>query len=152
MFELLRNHIEKRVHLTDEEFEIIKKYFIPKRLKKSQFLLHERQVCTHIGFVGSGCLRQYTIDNKGNEHIIQFAIEDWWISDLHSFLSGSPSKFNIDALQDSEVLLLGKTARDKLLDDCPKMERFFRLLMETHHVATEERVADSLSMSAEEQY
>ena len=86
-----------------------------------------------------------TIDNKGNEHIIQFAIEDWWVSDLNSFLSGSPSKYNIDALQNSEVLLLEKSERDKLLDACPKMERFFRLLMEAHHVATEERVADSLS-------
>jgi CRP-like cAMP-binding protein len=152
MFELLRTHIEKRVHLTDEEFKISAGYFIPKKLKKHQFLLNEGEVCYHIGFVNSGCLRQYTIDNKGNEHIIQFAIEDWWISDLHSFLSGSPSKFNIDALQDSEVLLLEKSARDKLLDACPKMERFFRLLMETHHVATEERVASSLSLSAEEQY
>ena len=152
MFELLRTHIEKRVHLTDEEFSISTKYFISKKLKKHQFLLNEGQVCTQIGFVNSGCLRHYTIDNKGNEHILQFAIEDWWISDLHSFLSGTPSKFNIDALQDSEVLLLEKSARDKLLDDCPKMERFFRLLMEAHHVATEERVAESLSYSAEERY
>ena len=152
MFELLRTHIEKRVHLTDEEFEISAKYFIPKKLKKHQFLLNEGQVCTHIGFVNSGCLREYTIDNKGNEHIIQFAIEDWWVSDLNSFLSGSPSKYNIDALQNSEVLLLEKSERDKLLDACPKMERFFRLLMEAHHVATEERVADSLSRSAEERY
>jgi CRP-like cAMP-binding protein len=152
MFELLRTHIEKRVHLTDEEFEISAKYFIPKKLKKHQFLLNEGQVCTHIGFVNSGCLREYTIDNKGNEHIIQFAIEDWWVSDLNSFLSGSPSKYNIDALQNSEVLLLEKSERDKLLDACPKMERFFRLLMEAHHVVTEERVADSLSRSAEERY
>ena len=152
MFELLRTHIEKRVHLTDEEFEISAKYFIPKKLKKHQFLLNEGQVCTHIGFVNSGCLREYTIDNKGNEHIIQFAIEDWWVSDLNSFLSGSPSKYNIDALQNSEVLLLEKSERDKLLDACSKMERFFRLLMEAHHVATEERVADSLSRSAEERY
>ena len=152
MFDLIREHIEKRVHLTDEEFEICIKFFVVKKLKRHQFLLHEGQVCKHIGFVNSGCLREYTIDNKGNEHIIQFAVKDWWVSDLHSFLSGSPSKYNIDALQNSEVLLLEKSARDKLLDACPKMERFFRLLMEAHHVATEERVADTLSHSAEERY
>lgn len=152
MFSLLRAHIEKRVHLTDEEFEISAKFFIPKKLRKNQFLLNEGEVCTHIGFVNSGCLREYTIDNKGTEHIVQFAIEDWWVSDLNSYLSGKPSVYNVDALQDSEVLLLEKSARDELLDNCPKMERFFRLLIEANHVATHQRIADSLSASAEERY
>ena len=152
MFSLLRTHIEKRVHLMDEEFEVSSKFFIPKKLRKNQFLLNEGEICTHIGFVNSGCLREYTIDNKGTEHIVQFAIEDWWVSDLHSFLSGEPAEFNVDALQDSEVLLLEKSARDELLDNCPKMERFFRLLIEANHVATHQRIADSLSSSAEERY
>lgn len=152
MFSLLRAHIEKRVHLADEEFSIITKYFVPKSLKKHQFLLNEGNVCTHIGFVNTGCLREYTIDNKGIEHIIQFAIEDWWVSDLHSFLSGLPATYNIDALQDSEVLLLEKSAREELLDNCPKMERFFRLLLEANYVATHNRINDALSTSAEERY
>jgi len=152
MFSLLRAHIEKRVHLTDEEFEISAKFFEPKKLRKNQFLLNEGEICTHIGFVNSGCLREYTIDNKGTEHIVQFAIEDWWVSDLNSFLSGKPAEYNVDALQDSEVLLLEKSARDEMLDKCPKMERFFRLLVEANHVATHQRIADSLSASAEERY
>lgn len=152
MFSLLRAHIEKRVHLTDEEFAVSSKFFIPKKLRKIQFLLNEGEVCTHIGFVNSGCLREYNIDSKGTEHIIQFAIEDWWVSDLHSFLSGKPAEFNVDALLDSEVLLLEKSARDELLNKCPKMERFFRLLIEANHVATHQRIADSLSASAEERY
>ena len=152
MFDLLRTHIEKRVHLTDDEFEICSKFFVPKKLRKKQFLLNEGDVCKNLGFVNSGCLREYTIDSKGAEHIIQFAIEDWWVSDLNSFLAGSPSTYNIDALEDSEVLLLEKSARDKLLDSCPKMERFFRLLMEANHVAVQRRVSDSLSASAEERY
>lgn len=152
MFHLLRSHIEKRVHLTDEEFRTITKFFIPKKFRKKQFLLHEGEVCKNIGFVNSGCLREYTIDNKGSEHIIQFAIEDWWISDPNSFLSGLPSTYNIDALEDSEVLLLEKSARDKLLDSCPKMERFFRILIEANFVATQRRIAESLSTSAEERY
>ena len=151
-FNLLRTHIEKRVQLTDEEFEVISKFFIPKKLRKKQFLLHEGEVCKNIGFVNSGCLREYTIDSKGSEHIIQFAIEDWWISDPNSFLSGLPSTYNIDALEDSEVLLLEKSAREKLLDSCPKMERFFRILIEANFVATQRRITDSLSTSAEERY
>ena len=152
MFNLLRTHIEKRVQLKDEEFEVISKFFIPKKLRKKQFLLHEGEVCKNIGFVNSGCLREYTIDNKGSEHIIQFAIEDWWISDPNSFLSGLPSIYNIDALENSEVLLLEKSAREKLLDSCPKMERFFRILIEANFVATQRRITESLSTSAEERY
>lgn len=152
MQKLLRSHIEKRVHLTDEEFETVIKFFVVKKLRKKQFLLNEGEVCRHIGFVSSGCLREYTIDNKGAEHIIQFAIQDWWVSDLNSFLSGSPAKYNIDALQDSELLLLEKSSRDKLLDVCPKMERFFRFLLEANYIASHKRVTDSLSTSAEDRY
>jgi CRP-like cAMP-binding protein len=152
VFDLLKKHINNRVPLTDEEFNICLKFFNSKKLKKHQFLLNEGEICRYIGFVNSGCLRQYSIDNQGAEHIIQFAIEDWWISDLHSFLSGFPATYNIDALQDSEVLLLDKSARDELLNACPKMERFFRLLIESNHVATNQRISDSLSASAEERY
>lgn len=152
MFDLLRKHIGKRTHLTDEEFEIVKKYFNPKKLRKKQFLLNEGEVCRHVGFVNSGCLREYTIDNKGTEHIVQFAIEDWWVSDLNSFLSGKPTEYNIDALEDSEVLLLEKSSRDELLVECPKMERFFRILIESNHIANHQRIVDSLSASAEEKY
>ena len=152
MFNLLRTHIEKRVQLTGEEFDVITKFFKPKKLRKKQFLLHEGEVCKNIGFVNSGCLREYTIDNKGSEHIIQFAIEDWWISDPNSFLSGLPSTYNIDVLEDSEVLLLEKSERENLLDSCPKMERFFRILIEANFVATQRRISDSLSTTAEERY
>jgi CRP-like cAMP-binding protein len=152
MFSILQKHITSRVPLTDEEFNICNKFFISKKLKKHQFLLNEGDVCKYLGFVNSGCLRQYSIDNKGTEHIIQFAIEDWWVSDPHSFLSGLPATYNIDALQDSEVLLIEKSTRDELLDACPKMERFFRLLIEANHVASHQRISDSLSASAEERY
>jgi len=152
MFDLLRQHIEKRTHLTEDEFDIVKNYFVTRKLRKKQFLLNEGEVCRYIGFVNSGCMREYTIDSRGNEHIIQFAIEDWWVSDLNSFLSGEPAEYNIDALQDSEILLLEKSARDKLLDECPKMERFFRILIESNHVANHKRITDSLSTSAEEKY
>ena len=152
MFELLRKHIEKRVDLNDEEFFRCAEFFTHKTVRKRQFLLHEGDVCRQLAFVNRGCLRSYTIDHKGEEHIIQFAIEDWWISDLHSFLSGSPSTHNIDALQDSEVLLLERSARDALLETVPKMERLFRLLLEANYNATHKRIGESLSASAEERY
>ena len=152
MFDLLRAHIEKRIHLRDEEFSRCTQFFIPRKVKKRQFLLQEGDICRHIAFVNSGCLRAYTVDHKGEEHIIQFAIEDWWISDLNSYLTGSPATYNIDALQDSEVLLLEKSARDKLLEAVPSIERFFRLLQEANYTATHRRINNSLSASAEERY
>ena len=152
MFELLQKHINRKVILTDGEFNTCTKFFNHKTIRKHQFLLNEGDVCKHIVFVNSGCLREYKIDNKGAEHIIQFAIADWWVSDLNSFLSGLPATYNIDALQDSDVLLLEKSSREELLSACPKMERFFRMLLESNYVATHQRVAESLSESAEERY
>lgn len=152
MFDLLRAHIEKRIRLTEAEFSRCTQFFTPRKIKKRQFFLQEGDVCKHLAFVTAGCLRSYRVDHKGEEHIIQFATEDWWISDLHSFLAGSPSTHNIDALQDSDVLLLEHSARDTLLEAVPKMERFFRLLLEANYIATHRRIDESLSASAEERY
>ena len=152
MFSLLSAHIKKRIQLTDEEFNIGAKFFFPKTIRKYQFLLNEGDVCKYLAFVNSGCLRVYTIDHKGTEHIIQFAIQDWWVSDLNSFLSGLPATYNIDALKESQVLLLEKSAREELLKACPRMERFFRMLLEANYISMHQRVSDSLSESAEERY
>ncbi len=92
------------------------------------------------------------MDHQGEEHVIQFAVEDWWISELQSFLSGQPTKYNIDALEDSHILLLEKDAREKLLVAVPALERHFRLLQEAHFVATTHRIDKALSASAEERY
>ena len=152
MSELLRKHIDKRVRLTGEEFRMCSGFFVPKRVKKRQFLLQEGDVCKQLAFVTAGCLREYSIDHKGEEHIIQFAVEDWWISDLNSFLTGTASTHNIDALENSEVLLLDKAARDKMLETIPKMERFFRIILESNYIATHRRINEALSATAEERY
>ena len=152
MFSKLRTHIEKRVQLEDAEFSECCKYFIYKKLKKKQFFLHEGEVCRYIGFVVSGCLRVYTIDHLANEHIIQFGVEDWWVSDMNSYLSGAPSVYNIDVLRESELLMLDKDNRENMLEAVPKMERFFRLLLEANYVSTHNRINDALSKTAEERY
>jgi CRP-like cAMP-binding protein len=152
MFDLLHKHIQKRIRLNPKELNLCNQFFSQKRIKKRQSLLQEGEVCRHLAFVNSGCLREYTVDQKGEEHVIQFAIKDWWISDLNSFLGGSGSTHNIDALEDSEVLMLEREARDTLLETVPKMERFFRLLLESNYLATHKRINDSLAASAEERY
>jgi CRP-like cAMP-binding protein len=152
MSDLLRKQLQKRISLTGEEFRRVLTFFIPKKIRKRQFLLQEGEVCRSIAYLTSGCMRQYTVDGKGEEHIIQFAIEDWWISDLHSFLTGKPATDNIDALEDSEMLLLERESRDRMLEAVPKLERYFRQLQEANYVTTHRRINEALSASAEERY
>ncbi|MBM2841968.1 MAG: Crp/Fnr family transcriptional regulator [Bacteroidetes bacterium] len=109
-------------------------------------------MCRAVAFVNNGCLRCYSVDDKGEEHIVQFAIEDWWISEPYSALTGEPSEYNIDALEGSELLLLEKEPQRRLLEEIPKFERLFRLLLENRFVATQRRINESLSISAEELY
>lgn len=152
MSNILRKHIQKRIELSNAEFSKCLSFFTAKNVRKKQFLLQEGDVCRQLAFVTSGLLRVYTVDHKGKEHITQFAMEDWWASDLYSYLSGTPSKENIDALEDSEVLLIDRTSREAMLEAVPKMDRFFRLLMEANLVATRKRIVSLISDTAEQRY
>ena len=152
MFDLLRGHIARRIDLTDEEFAVCFAFFTPRTVKKGRFLLEQGDVCRHLIFVNDGCLREYRVDHRDDEHIAQFAVRDWWISDLDSFLSGAPSTQCIDTLQDSDILLLDREGRESMLRTVPKMERFFRILAEGKIIATSERIQSALSHSAEERY
>lgn len=152
MFDLLRKHIEKRITISNKEFKHCCSFFVARKLRKNQFLLQQGEICKRLSFVNSGCLREYTVDHKGNVHIIQFAIEDWWIADMISYLSASPSTQNIDALQNSEILILERESREKMMQEIPKMERFFRILLEKKYIASVNRISDSLSAPAEERY
>jgi CRP-like cAMP-binding protein len=152
MYELLFQKLREKILLTEEEEQLCKSFFIPKKLRKKQYLLQEGDVCRYIAFTEKGMLRSYTVDEKGNEHIMQFAFEGWWISDQFSFLTGEPSVYNIDALEDSELLLLTRPAEEQLLEKIPRFERYFRLLIQNNLIATQRRLVSSLSHSAEEKY
>ena len=152
MYELLLKKINEKITLTEEEFEFCKTLFIPKKFRKKQYLLQAGDVCRYTAFVESGVLRSYTVDEKGNEHILQFALEGWWIADMYSFLTGEPSVYDIDALEDSAVLLLTYEANEKLYEKIPKFERYFRILIQNSMVAMQRRLSGSLSLTAEGNY
>jgi len=152
MFEVLFEKLDEKIKLSEEEKELCKSFFTPKKLRKRQYILQEGDVCKYVTFVEKGMLRSYTIDEKGNEHIMQFAFEGWWISDHFSFLTGEPAIYNIDALEDSELLLLSKQAEEQLMERVPKFERYFRILLQNNLIATQRRLIGSLSQSAEERY
>jgi CRP-like cAMP-binding protein len=152
MFDKLVKSIREKVSLNDEDIEALKPFFIPKKIRKRQYVLNAGDVCQYITFVDKGLLRSFTIDDEGNEHVVQFAIECWWISDMGSFVSGKDALYNIEALEDSELLHLSKQSMEELLERLPAMERFFRILMQKNIVALQRRVIAYMSLSAEEKY
>jgi CRP-like cAMP-binding protein len=152
MHERLLTSIEEKILLTPNDKSSIKAFFIPKKVRKRQYILNAGDVCRYITFVEKGMLRSFTVDDEGHEHVVQFAIEGWWISDVGSFLSGGNALYNIEALEDAEVLNLTKQAMDEMLNIIPAMERYFRLLMQNNIVALQRRVIASMSLSAEEKY
>lgn len=152
MFSLLKQKIEEHIQLTPEEFNWVTAQFQPKKLRKKQYLLQEGDVCRYAVFVEKGLLRSYTIDKKGNEHILQFALEGWWLSDLYSFFTLEPSIYTMDALEDCELLMLSRPNWDTLLEKMPKMERFFRILIQNNLIATQRRLMKTFSETAETKY
>ncbi len=152
MYEQLFKSIREKVVLTPTEMELCKTFFIPKKLRKKQALLQEGDVCIYNAFVEKGILRSFSIDEKGNEHIVQFAIEGWWITDLASFLTNSNSIYTIEALEDSELLLLTIEARDALMNQIPMFERYQRLLLQNAYIANQARINSALTETAEDKY
>lgn len=144
--------INNKVPLTLEEKEQIKNYLIPKKLRKKQYLLQEGDICKAIAFIEKGALREYSLDDNGNEHIIQFGLEGWVISDLYSFLTGEPATYNIDALEDAELVLISKSAHEKLLQKAPKYETFTRLNITGAYLAMQRRLTSIISSSLEQRY
>lgn len=152
MMESLFDNISKTISLTEADKEVFKNNCIIKRLKKRQFFLQEGDVCKYAGFVSKGCLKTYTIDKNGDEHVFQIAIEGWWVSDMYSHLTGEPANYNIEALEDCEIIAMDIEARESIFKQVPNYERFHRILLERNYVATQRRVNAMLSSSAEDRY
>ncbi|HLT42102.1 MAG TPA: Crp/Fnr family transcriptional regulator [Sphingobacteriaceae bacterium] len=152
MHEYLYQKIKENISITDEEFEFVKTLFLPKKLRKKHFILEEGDICKYNIFVEKGILRTYKIDEKGNEHTLQFAFEGWWAADLYSFFTNEPSSFYIEALENCELLLISKQSWDDLLDKVPSFERYFRILLQNNLISMQRRLMRSLSETAEEKY
>lgn len=152
MFEKIRAYFERSVPITDEQFEFIKTQFAPRKVKKGEFLVREGEISKFGIFVASGCLRTYTIDGTGKEHILQFSVEDWWTGDRNGMVSGTPASCFIDALEDSEVLLFNNDALQKLMEYIPGVAAQYARGLQKHTAATDERLSASMSASAEERY
>ena len=150
--EPLLQYFEKLIPLNKDERELVAQKFRPRLYRKKQYVLQESDVCHQMNFVVRGCLRMYKIDDTGSTHILQFATENNWLTDLGSFHSEEPSTLTIDALEDTVVFQIKQKDLISLYLSAPKFDRIFRVLIENSFVSLQKRLLQNISSSAEDRY
>jgi CRP/FNR family transcriptional regulator, anaerobic regulatory protein len=150
--EPLLHYFNSMITLSEEETRLVIEKFHPRLYRKKQFVLQEGDVCTQMNFVVKGCLRMYKIDETGSTHILQFAAENYWITDLGGFYSEEPSELAIDALEDTMVLQIHHDDLLLLYTQESKFHRIFRVLVENSHVSLQKRLLQTISSTAEDRY
>jgi CRP-like cAMP-binding protein len=148
----LIDNIIKHVALTSQEQELFLSKTETHQYKAKTILLNAGEICKNSYFVNSGVLRSFNINDNIVEHVMSFACQGWWISDMYSLISQKPGNLFIEVIEDAEVVLLSKENQEQLYHDIPKLERFFRILTENALVANQQRIMDNLSLSAEERF
>lgn len=138
--------------LTSEEEALIVATFQPKKLRKKQYFLQEGDVCKYGGFIVKGAMRQYSVDDKGVEHIVQLYIENWWASDRESAIMLTPSKYNIEAWEDTELLIITRAEMLDLMGRIPSFGQMTRLMDERSFIASQRRLNSAISNTAEKRY
>ena len=146
------DNISKIVTLSPEEELLFLSKIATTHYKAKTIVLDAGDICNNSYFVNSGLLRSFTINDNIVEHVLSFACEGWWIGDMYSLLSQKSGNLFIEVLEDAEVVLLSKENQEQLYLEIPKLERFFRIIIENALVANQERLIDNLSLSAEERF
>lgn len=152
MSDLLRKQIEQIIPLTNDEYENILSYFRVKKLKKHQFLIQAGDEVFNDHFVIKGLLKSYYINEDGKESIMQFALEDWWITDYQAFFYNTKANLNIDCIEDTEVLYISAINKEKLCQSMHKMDYFFRKKSNYGYAALQRRILSLLNNNAKERY
>lgn len=152
MIEFLKQNITKHISLSNKELTDFCNLFQSKTIKKKSFLLREGEICKFEGIVSKGLFRVYHINNNGLEQVLYFAMENWWITDIDSFTNEKPSHLYIEALEDSEVLLISKQDKEFAYTNISKIEKLFRVMTQKTHIALQRRMIDNLSKTSDQRY
>lgn len=152
MFKAFETYLKEEANLTADELEAVRAVSVEKKVRKRQYLLQEGDVCLNNCFVVKGCFRTYRVTEDGREHILRFAAENWWIGDQESYRTGNPSKSNIDALENSEVILINKPAFANLMMTIPRFRDLAEGLVATCFDAGQNRIMSNISDTSEEKY
>lgn len=150
--EPLFKYINNYITLTKEEEDLLVSKVLIRKYLKGQYIVQQGDICKYSCFVLSGCTKTFYMDPKGEEHIVMFSIEDWWSSDIGSFVTQTPADFNIQCLEHTDLAMFSYGTIEELYSEIPKLERFFRQVLERGLIASQKRIVRSFSMSAKEQY
>ena len=151
-FKPLLDYINRVVALTEEEESILGSLISYRKLLKGQYFLQQGDVCKFSGFVISGCTKTFYVDEEGQEHVVMFSIEDWWTSDMGSYITQKPADFNVQCLENTELIQFSYENQQEMMQEIPKLERFFRIIIERAFVASQKRIVRNMSMSAKDRY
>ncbi|QEM08994.1 Crp/Fnr family transcriptional regulator [Mucilaginibacter rubeus] len=152
MFELFKEYISQKTTLTEIEYAKIEAVCIYKKLRKRQYLLQEGDVWKYNAFITKGLVRFYSVDESGRENIVSFAKENWWTGDRASLLTGEPSKNNIDAIEDTELILITKTNFDRLCQEIPALNDMVNAIINKSFITSQNRIHAAISFTAEQKY
>ena len=152
MYDNFQKYLDGKIALLQEQSDRIRSLSVVKKLRKHQYLLQKGDVCRNHAFVTKGCLRSYSVDGDGVEHTVKFAIENWWIGDRDSLMSGEPAMLNIDAVEDSEVVLLSTKNFDLICQQIPAFNDMVNNLLQSAYNASQNRILANISLSAIEKY
>jgi len=152
MFEIFAAYLKEKAYLTDTELELIENASVIKRLRKRQYLIQEGDISDYRAFITKGCLKMYMVGADGIEHIVRFAIENWWITDDESYNTGNPTRYNVDALEETEVLIIKKDDLNALFKAIPKFEDLKNQLGAKRFEVSQNRILSNISDTAEEKY
>lgn len=150
--EPLVNYISNYISLTEAEVTTLQSKLLFRKYLKGQYIVQQGDICKYSGFVVSGCTKTFYVDKEGQEHIVMFSIEDWWVSDMGSFITQTPADFNVQCLENTELIMFSHNTIEELYKEIPKLERFFRQILEKALAASQKRIVRSFSLSAKEQY
>ena len=148
----LLKYINNYINLTEAEVVFLESKITVRTYLKGQYVVQQGDICKYECFVMKGCTKTFYIDKEGQEHILMFSIEDWWTSDIGSFITQTPADFNVQCLENSELVMFSYDVIEDLYREIPKLERFFRQIIEKAFVASQKRIVRNFSLSAKEQY
>ena len=146
------DYIAKYVDLNTSEKEFLLERIQVRNYLKGQYVLQQGDICKHECFILSGCTKMFHLDKDGHEHVIMFSIEDWWTSDMGSFITQTPSDFSVQCIENTKMVQISHDVAEDLFLEIPKLERFFRKIVEKALVASQKRIVRNFSMTAKERY
>lgn len=148
----LLKYIKKFITLSEEEMGLISEKVVTRDYLKNQYIVQQGDICKFESFIISGCVKSFFIDQEGNEHVVMFAIENWWTADLGSFITQKPADYNVQCLEKTRVAQFSYESLEMLYSRVPKLERFFRIIIQSAFVASQKRIVRNLSLPAKERY